>query len=91
MPYFSGWELSPDCPASTRTTMEVYSRIDWTRYHFYSASTGVAKSNRAAVGVAAYVGETDGILVVGNLREQPSPATTATVDLGQTFLGGARV
>jgi hypothetical protein len=86
--YADGSEEAAD-PRGILAMMGKYARIDWSNYHFYSASTGVTKSHRAGVGVAVYVGERDAILVAGNLRNRSASATVATVHFDRTFLGGA--
>ncbi len=88
---YADWREEAADPRGILAMMATYARTDWTRYHFYSASTGVATSKRADVGVAVYVGENAGILVVGNLRDRPSPAASAMVNLDRTILGGTRV
>jgi hypothetical protein len=88
---YKHWAEEANDPRGILAMMAKYARVDWSKYHFYSASTGVARSARAGVGVAVYVGEQDGLLVAGNLRRQPAAATSATVDLDQTFRGGAKM
>ncbi|MCX6928061.1 MAG: hypothetical protein NT154_33345, partial [Verrucomicrobia bacterium] len=88
---YADWREEAADPRGILAMMAKYARIDWSNYHFYSASTGGARSHRAGVGVAVYVGEHDGFLVAGNLRSRPAPASVATVQFDRTFLGGVPV
>ena len=88
---YADWRAEARDPRGILAMMAKYAKVDWSKYHFYSASTGIAKSSHASVGVAVYVGERDGILVTGNLRNRPSAPTTVTVRLDQTFRGGEPV
>jgi hypothetical protein len=88
---YADWRAEANDPCGVLAMMAKYARVDWSKYHFYSASTGVAQSARAAVGVAVYIGEKDGILVVGNLRGQPTAPTWASVHLAETCMRGEKI
>jgi len=88
---YADWREEAADPRGILAMMAKYARVDWLKYHFYSAATGIAQSARAGVGVAVYVGERDGILVAGNLRDRPASAFVATVQLDRTCFGGAPV
>lgn len=88
---YADWQGEADDPRGIVGAMQRYAQHDWSRYHFYSVSTGIARSSSAQVGVAVYLSDDDGILVAGNLSSEPSSAATATVDCDKTVLGGKSV
>ena len=84
---YADWREEADDPCGILAAMARYAQYDWARYHFYSISTGVARCADAHVGAAVYLGDGEGVLVVGNVRPQPSAATSATVRLEGTPFG----
>ena len=88
---YADWREEADDPRGILATMERYARHDWSAYHFYSISTAVVESENTRLGVAAYLGEKEGILVAGNLLLQPAQEGTATVHLDKTPFGSGDV
>jgi hypothetical protein len=86
---YAGWRAEADDPRGIFGAMERYAQHDWTRYHFYSISTGIAQSDSADVGIAVYVGDGAGLLVAGNLRNEPSAPAIATIHLDRTCFHGS--
>ena len=84
---YRDWKAEAADPRGILAMMARYARIDWTRYRFYSASTGVARSADPRVGCAVYVGERDALLVAGNLSPKPSKPTAAAIRLDRTAWG----
>ena len=88
---YADWREEARDPRGILAMMQRYARVDWSKYHFYSASTGVASSRRDEIGAAVYIGEREGLLVVGNLTAKPAAATVADVLMSRTFRGGPSV
>ncbi|MCL5997184.1 MAG: DUF6259 domain-containing protein [Chloroflexi bacterium] len=88
---YANWREEADDPRGIIGAMHSYASFDWSRYHFYSVSTGVAQSESAGVGVAVYLGDGAGILVAGNLNNEPAAPTTASVRLDKTHFGPGTV
>ncbi len=84
---YRDWQAEVHDPRGLFAAMQRYAAVDWSRYHFYSGTTGVAASSRPEVGVAVYVGERDGILVAGNLKDRVSRPASAEVHLDRTVAG----
>jgi hypothetical protein len=88
---YPDWKAFADDPWGVLGVMKRYSQYDWTRYHFYPAPTGVTHSSSAQVGAAVYLGDGEGLVLAGNLKKSPAPASTATVDLEKTLFGTGKV
>jgi hypothetical protein len=71
--------------------MERYAKYDFSRYHFYSVSTGIATINDRFLGAAVYLGKEDGLLLAGNLSLTSSGSARATIDLDGTHFGSGKI
>jgi hypothetical protein len=88
---YADWKETAQDPKGVIGTMERYAKYDFSRYHFYSVSTGIATIDHRLMGAAVYLGKEDGLLLAANLSLAPSGNSRATINLDGTLFGSGKI